>query len=80
MVAMRQRYCPPVANTGAARWMESENPEAGDGLFQKASLITTAIVSYEAPPDQFCPSELVQLGPLPLGGSRTPSGQLLDRR
>jgi hypothetical protein len=36
--------------------MESENPKASDGLFQKASLVNTAIVSNEAPPDQSCPS------------------------
>jgi len=30
--AMRQRHCPPVANTGAADWTEGQKTEAGNGL------------------------------------------------
>ena len=45
----------------------------------RENFVVTASISNEAPREQSCPSELVQLGPLPLGRSKTPSGQLLDR-
>ena len=48
--------------------MDSENQKGRDGLFQKASLVTTAIVSNVAPPNQSCPpsTRRVLTFPLPL--------------
>ena len=72
-----KRHCLAVANTGAAGWTEGLLPQAR-ACFRE-NFVTSSGAANEAPPDQSGPSELVQLGPLPLGGSKTPSGQLLDR-
>jgi len=44
----------------------------------RENFVASAKASNEAPPDQSCPSELVQLGPLPLGGPKMLSGKVLD--
>jgi len=61
-------------------WVDGRQNHKQARACVRENFVFTASVSNEAPPVQSCPSELVQLGPLPLGGSKTPSGQLLERR
>ena len=55
----------PVALPGCCkhRRCKLREKEAGDGLPQETNSVIIAAISNEAPPEQFCPSELVQLGP-----------------